>query len=52
MDILQQLDQLQAVLRDIAPVLWSYYKNLIDEGFSEEQALELTKDVQSKLFGR
>jgi len=35
------MEQAAAALRDIAISMGSYYKNLVDAGFSEEQAFEL-----------
>lgn len=50
MNILHALEQMQAVLRDISPVLWSYYEKLKEEGFTDEQAFELVRDFQKTTF--
>lgn len=46
MDFLQALDQVQAMLRDLSPVLWSYKENLKKQGFTDEQAFQLVRDFQ------
>lgn len=50
MHIIQAMEQLQAMLRDVSPVLWSYKENLIKQGFTEEQAFLLVRDYQEILF--
>jgi len=50
MDFLAQLDQLKALLRDISPVLWGYYFELKKQGFTDEQAFQLTRDFQMVTF--
>lgn len=50
MDFIQQLEQMQAMLRDITPIVWTYYKNLLDQGFTEKQAFELTRDCQRDIL--
>jgi hypothetical protein len=45
--IIAALEQMQATLRDLSPVLWSYYYNLKQQGFSNEQAFKLTNDFQN-----
>lgn len=50
MDITQQLDQLGAMLRDVAPLLYNYYKDLQALGFTEEQAFAMVKDYQTILL--
>lgn len=52
MNILQQLEQMQAMLRDFAPVLISYKRNLMKQGFTEEEAFQLVRDYQYTLFNR
>lgn len=52
MNILQQLEQIQAMLRDLSPVLWSYKKNLKKQGFTENQAFRLTLEYQRILFDK
>lgn len=51
MNIFQQLEQLQATFRDLSPVLWSYHSRLMEQGFTREEAFQLTRDAQEKLFG-
>lgn len=48
MEFLQALEQLEASLRDLAPVLATYYKALVASGFSEDQALALVEGVQNR----
>ncbi|MRX54825.1 hypothetical protein GJU41_12655 [Bacillus idriensis] len=50
MNFFQQMEQLQATLRDIAPVMWSYYNNLLKQGFSKDQAFTLTVEMQKALM--
>lgn len=50
MNFFQQTEQLQAALRDIAPVMWTYYNNLIKQGFNPEQAFTLTVEMQKSLM--
>ena len=46
MDILAALEQMDAFLRDFSPVLMAYHKQLIAQGFTEEQAFQLVRDYQ------
>ncbi|MRX70859.1 hypothetical protein GJU40_01590 [Bacillus lacus] len=50
MNIIQALEQMQATLRDLSPVLWSYKENLVKQGFTEEQAFALVKDYQNTIL--
>jgi len=50
MNILQQLEQLNAMLRDVSPILWDYKAQLKKEGFTEQQAFDLVRDYQKILF--
>lgn len=50
MNIIQQLEQMQAFLRDLAPVLKSYEQNLIKSGFTEQQAFVLVREYQITLL--
>lgn len=50
MNILHQLEQMQAMLRDLAPVLYRYKENLKKQGFTEEQAYTLVRDYHMTLF--
>jgi hypothetical protein len=49
MNIFQALEQMQAMLRDISPILWSYKENLLKQGFTEE-AFALVRDYQKIMF--
>lgn len=51
MNILHQIEQMMAVLRDISPLLWSYKVDLVKQGFTEEQAFELVRDYQKATLG-
>lgn len=50
MDILHAIDQIQAMLRDLSPVLWSYKENLKKQGFTDEEAFALVRDFQMLLW--
>lgn len=50
-NIIQALEQMQAMLRDVAPVLWAYYDDLKKQGFTDEQAFALVRDYQKIAFG-
>lgn len=50
-NIIQALEQLQAVLRDLSPVFWSYYADLKKQGFTDEQAFALVRDCQKLALG-
>ena len=52
MHILQALEQMQAMLRDISPVLWDYKQELKKQGFTEAQAFELVRDFQKTTFAQ
>lgn len=45
------MDQLQAHLTDLAPVLRAYMLKLIKEGFTTSQAFLLTKHMQDSIMG-
>ena len=49
-NILQALEQTEAMLVNLSPVLWTYKENLKKQGFSEEQAFLLVKDFQNSLI--
>lgn len=51
MNIIQALEQMQAMLRDLSPVLWSYKEDLKKQGFTEEQAFTLARDYQRIVLG-
>ncbi|MCM3598687.1 hypothetical protein M4D55_23290 [Metabacillus idriensis] len=50
MNFFQQMEQLQATLRDVAPIMWTYYNNLLKQGFNPEQAFTLTVEMQKALM--
>lgn len=50
MHFIHALDQLQAMLRDLAPVVRSYYEKLLEQGFTPEEALTITIAFQNALF--
>lgn len=50
MDIIKAFEELHANLMNFSPLLYSYYKDLKKQGFTEEQAMELTKETQRALF--
>lgn len=52
MNIIQALEQFAATLRDVAPVLAQYRKDLEKQGFSKEEAFYLTVRVQGIMFGQ
>jgi len=50
MNLIHALDQMQAALRDLAPVLYSYYDNLKKQGFTSKQALTIVIELQRSLL--
>lgn len=52
MNFIHQLEQMQAMLRDLAPVLWSYKENLKKQGFTENQAFRMTLEYQNTIFDK
>ena len=48
--LLALLDQIEATMVSIAPVLGSYRKALVDAGFSPKEAFLLAVAMQEKLF--
>lgn len=44
-NIIHALDQMGAGLRDLSPLLYGFHVDLMDAGFTEDQALELTGAV-------
>ncbi|WP_421663610.1 hypothetical protein [Lysinibacillus telephonicus] len=50
MNILHALEQIQAMLRDLSPVLWDYKEELKKQGFTENQAFTLARDYQRILL--
>lgn len=51
-NILHQLEQIQALLRDVATVLYSYKEHLKKQGFTEQQAYNLVRDYQQILLSK
>jgi hypothetical protein len=51
-NIFQAMEQAAAMFRDVAPVMWAYYSNLMKQGFTSEQAFELTKEMQKTIFNQ
>ena len=45
------LDQASGVLSEIAPQLAAYYQRLVAEGIPPPQAIQLVRDVQSRMIG-
>lgn len=39
----QELDQRSALMREVPPLLWAFFQQLKGEGFTNEEALILTK---------
>jgi hypothetical protein len=52
LDIMQKLDQLSALLRDLAPVFMKYKTDLMKQGFSEEEALKLVIQAQEIILNK
>lgn len=46
MNPLQAFAQMVTALNELAPIINTYYKALIAEGFTKQQAFELTKAFQ------
>lgn len=51
MHLFQALEQFRETLRDVSPILWGYYNDLIKQGFNEEQAFQLTMEIQRSILG-
>ncbi len=47
--MIAMFDQLQASLSDLAPVLESYFKRLMELGFERSEAFQLVRDMQSSV---
>ena len=52
MHIIQAIEQMQAMLRDVSPLLWDYKANLKKEGFTDKEAFELVRDYQKIMFSQ
>ena len=50
MNIFQALEQMEAMLLDFSPVLWTYKQDLKKQGFTEQQAFDLARDYQKIMF--
>lgn len=50
MNIIQALEQLQAFLMDFAPVIATYYLELLKNGVDEDVALYLATELQSSVI--
>lgn len=50
MHFIQALEQMQAMMRDIGPVFYTYYASLVDAGFTEEQAMLLVVNWQNSVI--
>lgn len=50
MDFQGQLDQAEAALRDLAPVLVTYFNSLVEAGMDEENAIYLVAELQNALL--
>ncbi|WP_193768888.1 hypothetical protein [Metasolibacillus meyeri] len=50
MNIIHAIEQMQAMLRDISPLLWEYKQDLKKQGFTEQQAFDLVRDYQKIMF--
>lgn len=46
---IHQLDQMDAMLRDIAGLVRNYHEKLVKAGFTDEQAFELVKDYHKSI---
>lgn len=50
MQVQQGLDQLGAALRDVAPIVATYYRRLKEEGVPPRLAGELVLDIQGMIM--
>lgn len=50
MDIIQQMEQMSAFLRDFSGALYTFYEDLKKQGFTDEQAFMLTRDYQKTMI--
>jgi hypothetical protein len=48
----QALEQLQATLRDFAPVICSYHKYLVENGMTRKEATQVVIAWQTTFFGK
>lgn len=48
-----ELDQMRRSVKDVASIVWSYYSGLLEEGFTESQALKLAESyIAVVMMGR
>lgn len=45
------LDEQNQTLEDLAHLSWSQYNSFLKEGFTEQQAFELTETILTTIFG-
>lgn len=50
MNLFQALEQMDAFLRDFSPVLWAYKQNLLKQGFTEEESMQLVINYQESVI--
>lgn len=50
MDIQHSIDQMEALMRDLAPAYHNYFKFLVAAGFNEEQALKMVLGWQNSMI--
>lgn len=43
-------DQLAEAVKITAPILWEYFHSLVGKGFTREEALALTLQLENRLF--
>lgn len=48
--VIHELEQLGALLRQLAPVLGAFRDNLIDSGYTREEAVEMTTDLLLEMY--
>jgi hypothetical protein len=46
------MDQAVAAAGEMAKAMWGYYETMVKEGFTIEQAFQLTRDWQKTLLGQ
>lgn len=43
-------DQLAEAVKISTPILWEYFNSLVEKGFTREEALTLTAQLENRLF--
>lgn len=43
-------EQMKGITRDLAPIVWAYYGELMRLGFNEKQAFEIMMDLHHSLL--